>query len=301
MRILIAGGSGVIGTRLIPGLIAAGHVVTATTRRRATVPQLERLGATGMVMDAFDAGGACAVVDAASPDLIIHELTDLTFYDRDANAQLRREGTTNLVAAAKAAHVERMMVQSNAFSYVPGDTPASEDALLVLGSAVVEMEETVARMPHATMLRYGMLYGPDTWYDLGDRISDEIATGRLPATPTITSFVHIDDAVAATVQAVGWPDGAYNIVDDEPASAIEWMPVYAARIGAPYPRLTALPDGAVPSRGASNAKARAAGWTPAHRSWRNGFPHATGLRSQELRPSTSWIWPSPPTTPLRPP
>jgi len=271
MRILIAGGSGVIGARLIPALVAAGHDIAATTRRPSTVAQLEQLGATGMVMDAFDAAGVATVVTAAAPDLIIHELTDLTFYDRDANAQLRRKGTANLVAAAAGAGVERMMVQSIAFSYIPGDTPADENTPLLPGSAVAEMEALVARLPHATMLRFGMLYGPDTWYDLGNRIFDEINTGSLPATPAITSFVHIDDAVAATVDAIGWPDGAYNIVDDDPAPATEWMPEYATRIGAPPPRREPLADGAALGRAASNTKAHAHGWTPAYPSWRDGF------------------------------
>jgi nucleoside-diphosphate-sugar epimerase len=274
MRILIAGGSGVIGARLIPALITAGHDVVATTRRMVTVPRLQRQGATGMVMDAFDAAGVRAVTAAVAPDLVIHELTDLTFYDRDANALLRREGTANLVAAAEAAGVSRMMVQSIAFAYVPGDTPAGEDIPLRPGSAVAEMEGLVSRLPHATMLRYGMLYGPDTWYDLGGRISDQIAGGQLPATPAITSFVHIDDAVTATVQAIGWPDGAYNIVDDEPAPGTVWMTVYAAGIGSPRPRVESLPDGAAPGRGASNAKACSAGWTLVHPSWRDGFPRA---------------------------
>jgi nucleoside-diphosphate-sugar epimerase len=169
-----------------------------------------------------------------------------------------------------------MMVQSIAFAYVPGDTPASEDTPLQPGSAVAEMEGLVSRMPHATMLRYGMLYGPDTWYDLGGRISDEIAHGRLPATPAITSFVHINDAITATVHAIDWPDGAYNIVDDEPAPGTVWMPFYAAGIGAPRPSSEPLPDGARPGRGASNTKARTAGWTPAYPSWRDGFPHSPG-------------------------
>jgi nucleoside-diphosphate-sugar epimerase len=224
------------------------------------------------VADAFDAPRLAAVVTDAAPDLVLHQLTDLSDYDTEANARLRRTGTANLVAAAEGAGVERMMVQSIAWAYSAGDAPAVEDDPIEPGSAVETMEDLVRRMPRSTVLRYGMFYGPGTWYAPGGRMANSVAAGLVPATPAITSFVHIDDAVTATVQAIEWPDGAYNVVDDEPAPATEWLPVYAAGLGGPSPNITDLPEGTPRGRGASNAKARAAGWVPEYASWRAGFP-----------------------------
>lgn len=116
-----------------------------------------------------------------------------------------------------------------------------------------------------------MLYGPGTWYERGGRIARQVAEGALAATPAVTSLVHVDDAVAATVLAIGWPDGVYHVVDDEPAAGTEWLPVYAAAIGAPAPPSAPLAPGAPAGRPISNAKARAAGWSPAYASWRVGF------------------------------
>lgn len=273
MRVFLAGGSGLIGSRLIPVLAAAGHDVVATTRRTENLGLLRERGAHGVVVDVYDAPHLAAVVREAGPDLVLHELTDLSDYDTDANARLRRDGTANLVAAAEAAGVERMMVQSIAWAYASGAGPAVEDDPLEPGSAVEAMENLVCRMPHATVLRYGLFYGPGTWYAPGARMANAVAAGLVPATPAITSWVHIDDVVRATVQALDWPDGAYNIVDDDPAPGTVWLPVYAAGLGAPAPQVTDLPEGRPRGRGASNAKARAAGWTPAYPSWRDGFPH----------------------------
>ncbi|MDQ0815188.1 nucleoside-diphosphate-sugar epimerase [Streptomyces sp. B3I7] len=272
MRVFLAGGSGVIGSRLIPALAKAGHDIVATTRRAENLDHLRERGARGVVVDVYDAPRLAAVVKEARPALVLHELTDLSDFDTEANARLRRAGTANLVAAAEAAGVDRMMVQSIAWAYDAGDTPATEDEPIAPDSAVEAMEGSVRRMPHATVLRYGMLYGPDTWYAPGARMANAVAAGLMTATPAITSFVHIDDVVAATVEAIDWPDGAYNIVDDEPAPATEWLPVYASGLGAPAPGVAELPEGAPRGRGASNAKARAVGWVPQYKSWREGFP-----------------------------
>ena len=271
MHILLAGGTGVIGSRLLPALVSAGHEVTATTRRTASLSRIRDRGARGVVVDVYDELRLTSVVAEAAADLVMHQLTDLSDADIDANARLRRTGTANLVAAARAAGVQRMMVQSIAWAYEEGPAPATGEDPLRSGSSIEAMEQLVGRLPHATMLRYGMLYGPGTWYASSGRTARAVAAGRLRATPAITSFVHIDDVVAATVQAVAWPDGAYNIVDDEPAPATQWLPAYAAAIAAPAPRVAALPPGAPIGRAAANTKARSAGWEPTYRSWREGF------------------------------
>jgi nucleoside-diphosphate-sugar epimerase len=271
MRIFLAGGTGIIGRGLIPTLVSAGHDVVATTRRADKLAELAELGAHGVVVDVYDAERLASAVKDAAPDLILDELTDLSEYDTDANARLRREGTANIVAAAKSAGVERMLVQSIAWIFPDGEAPATEDDPIVPGTAVDEMEQLTRTLPHATVLRYGMLYGPGTWYAPGGRIANAVVAGQLPATEAITSFAHIDDVVAATVQALDWPDGTYHVVDDEPAAGTEWLPVYAEALGAPEPKRQPLPAGASRGRPISNAKAKASGWRPIHPTWRDGF------------------------------
>lgn len=274
MRILLAGGSGVIGSRLIPALLAHGHDIVATSRRRENVSFLDSLGAHGVAVDAYDSPHLAAVVRDAAPDLIMHQMTDLSDFDLDANARLRRAGTANLVAAAQSAGVGRIIAQSIAWAYEAGDTAATETVPLVPDTAVAVMESNLLQMPRMTVLRYGRFYGPGTWYAADGRIANAARAGLLQATPAIASFLHIDDAVAATVQAIGWPDGTYNIVDDEPAPALVWAPFFARGVGAPIPHAVPLPAHEVRGRPVSNDKARRAGWTPMHPTWRIGFPNA---------------------------
>lgn len=202
-RILLAGATGVIGRRLLPELVAAGHEVVGTTRSAERIPAIEATGAAGAVLDVFDPAATAAVVAAATPDLILHELTDLGAGDRATNARLRREGTANLVAAARAAGVGRMIVQSIAWSVEPG-------------SAVDEMERRARDLLHATILRYGLLYGPATWYP--DRAAASSAA--------VAELVHVDDVATATVRSLSWPDGTYTIADDRPA--MDWTPAHPA-------------------------------------------------------------------------
>nr|WP_300047071.1 NAD(P)-dependent oxidoreductase [uncultured Nocardioides sp.] len=271
MRIFLAGGTGVIGRRLMPALVDAGHDVVATTRHAGNIDRIARLGGRGVVVDVYDAPRLGEAVGEAAPDLVVHQLTDLRLFDTEATARIRREGTAHLVSAARESGVSRILVQSIAWAYQDGDGLADEDEPVEAGSAVAAMEDLARTLARPTILRYGWWYGPDTWYAEGGRIADAVAEGLLPATRTVNSLVHIDDAVAATVAAIDWPAGAYNIVDDEPAPATEWLPSYAAAIGAPPPRSTTWSSGSPGGRGASNAKARAAGWIPTHASWRSGF------------------------------
>ncbi|MDP3951971.1 NAD(P)-dependent oxidoreductase [Microbacterium sp.] len=277
MKILITGGSGVIGSRLLRAFISEGHEVVATTRHQDNVQFIEDRGARGVAVDAYDAPHLTAVVREAAPDVIVHQLTDLSDFDLEANARLRRAGTANLVLAARAVGVERIIAQSISWAYEPGDTPAVENDPLVADTAIAVMENHLRKMPRATVLRYGRFYGPGTWYAADGRIANAAAAGLLLATPAIASFIHIDDAVAATVQSVDWPDGAYNIVDDEPASAATWVPEFARGLGAPVPRPVPLPAGEPLGRGASNEKARQVGWVPKHPTWRDDFPNTVEL------------------------
>ena len=277
MRIFLAGGSGVIGRRLVPALVEAGHEVVATTRRAESLEQITSAGGTGVVVDVYDAERLAELVDQVAPDLVMHQLTDLRCFDTDATARIRRVGTRNLVAAAQRAGVGRILVQSIAWAYADADGPAEEADPIDESSVVATMEALARQLAAATILRYGWWYGPDTWYAEGGRVAGAVAEGLLPATRTVNSFVHIDDAASATLQALDWPPGVYNIVDDEPAPATEWLPIYAASIGAPPPTSSLWTGWCPCGHGASNAKARAAGWTPRYPTWRAGF-RAEGAR-----------------------
>ena len=305
MKVFVAGASGAIGRPLLPRLVAAGHEVTGMTRRPERVEEIRAAGAAGVVCDAFDAVGLRAAVGAAAPEVVIHLLTALPqrFNPRSdylsATNRVRTEGTRNLVAAARAAGARRLLAEGVAFMYAPeGDWVKDEEAPLVepaegrLGSgraALADLEEQVlgAEGIEGFVLRYGWLYGPGTYYAADGSLADDTRRRRSPIVGAGTgtfSFVHVDDAAAATVAAVdrGAP-GAYNVVDDEPAPMREWAPVYAQALGARPPRRAPvwlarlfagadLAQSALTMRGASNAKARRElGWQPAHPSWRQGF------------------------------
>ncbi|GAA3220143.1 NAD(P)-dependent oxidoreductase [Actinocorallia longicatena] len=272
MKILVAGATGVVGRSLVPRLVAAGHEVSGTTRRRAKAGLLEELGAHPVVVDVLDARRLRKAVKAEKPDVIIHQLTDLSAEDFAANGLLRIDGTRNLVEAAHSAGVQTMIAQSIAWLYVKGEAPAVEsdalDGTLPPYKGVAALEEAVADMPRGIVLRYGALYGPGTWYAPGGAIAARVQAGELNTSPAWTSFVHVDDAAAAAVAALDWEPGVVNIVDDEPATSNEWLPLYAEALGGPEPR--AGRHAAATGRPASNAKARSLGWEPRYTSWRTG-------------------------------
>ncbi|GGM82054.1 NAD-dependent epimerase/dehydratase family protein [Dactylosporangium sucinum] len=279
MRILVAGATGAIGRQLVPQLLDAGHDVTGFSRTAGGIERIRGQGATAVQGDVFDRDGLRALVVAAAPDVVIHQLTDLAGADDAANSRLWREGTRNLVDAARQAGVGRFVVQSLAFAYVPGEEPADETVPLDTGATaepVRAMEEIVAEVDTAVALRYGTLYGPGTWYAPGGAVAAALKgepgakfLGSIVADRSVTSFVHVADAAGAAVDALGWPSGPVNIVDDEPAQGRAWLPVLAAAIGAPAPEES---DGRMPgARGASNRLARSRGWRPRYPSWRTSL------------------------------
>ncbi|MFA1537636.1 NAD-dependent epimerase/dehydratase family protein [Actinomadura monticuli] len=274
MKILLAGATGVVGRRLIPLLVQAGHEVAGTTRRTERAGLLRDLGAAPVVVDMLDGPAVRDAVAAERPDAVIHQLTDLSEEDFDANSQLRITGTRHLVDAARAAGVETMIAQSIAWLYVPGDAAAVEtdplDSSLPPYAGVAALEDAVGEMAHGVVLRYGALYGPGTWYAPDGAIAERVRAGTLRPAPSWTSFVHADDAASAALAALDWPAGAVNIVDDEPATTADWLPVYSAAIGAPHPG-SAGKHAASTGRPVSNAKALSLGWKPRVTSWRTGF------------------------------
>ena len=270
MHILVAGATGVVGRRIVPLLLARGHRVTGLTRSAARAQGLRSAGAEPAVVDVVEGSALTAAVQAAAPDVVMHQLTDLTAEDRAANARLRAVGTRNLVDAARAAGVPRIVAQSIAFGYEEGPGPATEDTPLrpdLLG--VPELESAVAELPEWVVLRYGLFYGPATWYAADAVMADRARAGELVADGNVTSFLHVDDAAAAAIAALDWPSGAVNVCDDEPAPGWDWVPAFCAAVGAPPPPHTAARTPG--ARGADNRRARALGWQPAVPSWRAGF------------------------------
>jgi len=270
MRILLAGGAGAIGRQLTPALAAAGHQVWATSRSAAKARTLEADGAHPLVMDVYVPDSVEAAFESARPDAVIHQLTDLSAYDLDANSRIRIEGTRILVDAAKRHGVGRMVAQSISWVVPDGDALATESEPFRKGlmPGVAELESAVLELPEGVVLRFGQFYGPGTWRSSRAAQSEATLERALAPMTEVGSFVHVADAASATVLALGWPHGVVNIVDDEPARANEWMPVLAAALGTTPPPVPAgLPHG----RPVSNALARGRGWTPRFPSWREGF------------------------------
>ena len=312
MRIFLAGATGAIGRQLVPLLVSDGHDVTGATRSPTKVDALRAAEAEPVVLDALDAAAVRTAVADAKPDVVIHELTalpqriDPRKMERDfaLNDRLRSEGTRYLVDAAQAAGARRIIAQSIAFAYAPGPPgtvhvesdpllPASEahKSFRRSAQAMADLERSVLDAG-GLVLRYGYFYGPGSAITRTGSMGSDLARRRLPIIGRgsgVWSFVQIEDAAQATVAALsrGAP-GAYNIVDDEPASVAEWLPALAESLAAPRPlRVPALLARPLAGRygvaimtsaqGASNELAkRELGWQPRHRSWREGFRSALG-------------------------
>ena len=319
MRIFIAGATGVIGRPLVHRLIEKGHTITAMTRSQERAEGLAALGAEPTLCDVYDAQGVAEAVRKAAPEVVIHQLTALpsAIHPRRlekqlaANDRIRVEGTRNLVRAAVQAGARRLVAQSIAFAYAPqGGSVKSEDAPLWLDApwpwrrtveaiASLERQVTSAEGVEGVVLRYGYFYGPGTAYASDGSMAALARQRQFPVVGRGTgvfSFLHIDDAVEATVVALEGRPGIYNIVDDAPSSVRDWLPVYTEALGAPPPRrvfpfLARLAAGKhglytmTEQRGAANAKAKAElGWFPSYGSWRTGFPATLGATREPAAP-----------------
>lgn len=307
MRVLVAGATGVMGRQLVPRLAEAGHEVFAMIRKESDEAKVSELGAVPVIADALDRAAVDAAVREAAPDVVVHQLTaignvDPRHMERSfaATDRLRREGTDNLLAAARAAGVRRFVAQSNGgFTYARTGGPVKTEqdpldpspvrSMVSMLSALKHLEEAVlgADWAEGIVLRYGAFYGPGTSMAPGSEQFELIRTRKFPVVGDgggVWSFIHVADAAEATVAAVeNGRRGVYNIVDDEPAPVAEWLPELAAMLGARKPmrvprfigRLAAGSAGVVlmtELRGASNAKAkRELGWQPAHPTWRQGL------------------------------
>jgi nucleoside-diphosphate-sugar epimerase len=311
MRVLVAGASGAIGTRLVPQLIDRGHEVIGTSRSSANTERVRALGAEPIALDLLDPGAVRKAVFAAEPDAIVHQATaladlrDFEHFDRSfaQTNRLRTEGTDALLAAASEAGGRRFVAQSFASArYARVGWPAKTEDDPLDPTPVPAMRETDAAMRYldrvvtdagGIALRYGGFYGA-----ANDGMLEPVRKRQFPIVGNgggVSSFIHLDDAAAATVLALEHDKaGIYNIVDDEPAAMREWLPVLANVLGAKPPRRfprwlarlfagEALVMMATESRGASNAKAkRELGWTLRYPSWRQGFVAAYAPTSRQV-------------------
>jgi nucleoside-diphosphate-sugar epimerase len=314
MKVFVAGATGALGKPLVTQLVRRGHEVTGMTRSDSKQDSLRELGARPVVADALDPDAVARAVAEADPDVIVHQLTAISAMnprrmERDfaATNRLRTEGTDHLLAAGRAVGVKRFVAQSFApwpYARTGGPVKSEEDPLDTTPptqvrttlEAIKYLEQAVtgADWTEGIALRYGGFYGPGTSLGLdpvGEQI--EMIQGRkFPVAGKGTgvwSFIHIEDAAAATVEAVEHGKrGVYNIVDDEPAAVSEWLPELAKAVGAKPPRhvplwLARLFGGEVATimmrdlRGSSNEKAkRELGWRPRYPSWREGFARGLG-------------------------
>ncbi|CAM5187003.1 2-alkyl-3-oxoalkanoate reductase [Castellaniella defragrans] len=294
MKIFVAGATGAIGLPLVRSLLDRGHTLFGMTRSQASADKLSSMGAVPVIVDVFDVEKLNAALRDVSPDVVVEELTSLPKVNtpelRRASAaahnRVRVEGGQNVQTAAIAAGVKRYVAQSSAFWAEPGPGLCDESVPFALHvdapgvvSGATALKEVESRVLGAsefvgTILRYGFFYGPGTWYqESGGSAADDVRAGRFPIIGEgagVWSFVHIDDAVAATVAAVESKDparAAYHITDDEPSPVRVWLPAYARHLGAPAPKVVSVGDALAAAgkdavyygtqlRGASNKRAR---------------------------------------------
>jgi 2-alkyl-3-oxoalkanoate reductase len=289
MRILIAGATGAIGRPLIRCLTANRHSVFALARSPESSRAAAELGAEPVIADVLDGASVKAAVTRVRPDVIINELTSLprhyTAEEMKAAAErdhkVRSEGNANLLVALRNAGVRRYLLQSSGFWYAPGVGLADEQEpfafdgspdVAVGARRYAELEAAASGTSgvEVVSLRYGFFYGPGTWYNREDDMGEQVRQQQVPVIGDgqgVWSFVHIDDAAAATAAALECAPGAYNVVDSDPAAQSLWLPAFALAVGAPAPPriteeealTTSGPDTvyyATRLRGASNEKAK---------------------------------------------
>ena len=289
MRVLIAGASGAIGRPLLRSLKRSGHQVFALARSPESAQALAEMGVEPVSADALEAASVNEAVRRIRPEAVINELTSLPRHYTPAemkaaaerDRKVRVEGNANLLAAMSDLGVCRYLLQSSGFWYAPGagladeSTPFIADAspgVAASARTYAELEARASRAPglEFVALLYGFFYGPGTWYTADGDMGQQLHRREVPiigAGQGIWSFVHIDDAAAATAAALECPPGAYNVVDDDPSPQHVWLPAFARTANAPAPpkiteqeaQASSGPDAvyyATCLRGASNEKAR---------------------------------------------
>lgn len=295
MRIFVTGATGVIGRRVVPMLVAAGHHVTAMVHSPAKSAALAKSGASPVQADLFDPVSLRKAMAGhhAAINLATHLPTGFGMFLPGAwseNDRIRRDGAANLVNAALAEGVSRLIQESFAPVYPDRGSEWIDEATPIApvryNRTVADAEASAARFTSrggiGTILRFGGLYGPDAW-----QTRDMIRYARRGWAPMpgsadayISSVSH-DDAASAVVAALGAQAGAYNVMDDEPMTHRGYVDALAEALGVASPRLPppwltflfgSVGEMLARSLRISNRKLRAeCGWAPQYRSVREGW------------------------------
>lgn len=277
-KIFVTGATGLIGTKLTKRLIEEGYEVAGLTTSEKGKEKLDNAGVKAYIGNILEYDTIEKSIGDFKPDIIMNEITDLKQVDMSANTKVRIDGTRNLVEAAIKHDVPHIQSQSIAFVYEAGDTLATEETSLdydasgdrkITVDGVEGLEKESARLNKYVILRYGLLYGPGTWYGKGGMIYNQFINGEVTMTDGVQSFIHIDDAVETAIQALNFESGIYNVADDEPVKGDDWAKWYANELNV-TPTLNIEP--AAPfERGVTNKKFKDQGGKLIYTTWKDGM------------------------------
>lgn len=277
-KIFVTGATGLIGTKLTKRLLEEGYEVGGLTTSENGKEKLENAGVKAYIGDILKYDTIEDSISDFKPDIIMNEITDLKQVDMSANTKVRIEGTKNLVNAAIKHDVTHIQSQSIAFTYEGGEGLATENTPLdyhasgdrkITVDGVEGLEKETAKIEHHVILRYGLLYGPGTWYGKDGMIYNQFINHEVSMTDGVQSFIHIDDAVETAIQALNFDSGIYNVVDDDPVKGDVFAKWYANLLNV-NPNINIEP---APSfeRGASNKKFKEQGGTLIYTTWKDGM------------------------------
>ncbi len=267
-----------LGTKLTKRLIEEGYEVAGLTTSEKGKEKLDNAVVKAYIGNILEYDTIEKSIGDFKPDIIMNEITDLKQVDMSANTKVRIEGTRNLVEAAIKHDVPHIQSQSIAFVYEAGDTLATEETSLdydasgdrkITVDGVEGLEKESARLNKHVILRYGLLYGPGTWYGKDGMIYNQFINGEVTMTDGVQSFIHIDDAVEIAIQALNFESGVYNVADDEPVKGDDWAKWYANELNV-TPTLNIEP--AAPfERGVTNKKFKDQGGKLIYTTWKDGM------------------------------
>lgn len=277
-KIFVTGATGLIGTKLTKRLIEEGYEVAGLTTSEKGKEKLDNAGVKAYIGNILEYDTIEKSIGDFKQDIIMNEITDLKQVDMSANTKVRIEGTRNLVEAAIKHDVPHIQSQSIAFVYEAGDTLATEETSLdydasgdrkITVDGVEGLEKESARLNKHVILRYGLLYGPGTWYGKDGMIYNQFINGEVTMTDGVQSFIHIDDAVETAIQALNFESGIYNVADDEPVKGDDWAKWYSNELNV-TPTLNIEP--AAPfERGVTNKKFKDQGGKLIYSTWKDGM------------------------------
>ncbi|OHS37422.1 epimerase [Staphylococcus sp. HMSC62D11] len=278
VKIFVTGATGLIGTKLTQRLLEEGYDVAGFTTSEQGKQRLEAANVKAYIGDILKADTIEAAIADFQPEIIINQITDLKKVDMAANTKVRIDGSKNLIDAALKHHVKKVIAQSIAFTYEPGEGLATEETPLddhstgdrkITVEGVEGLEEQTARMDNYVVLRFGWLYGPGTWYGKDGMIYNQFIDGEVTLSDGVTSFVHLDDAVETSIQAKLIANGIYNVADDEPVKGSDFAQWYKQQLKV-NPKVNITPSEPF-ERGVSNEKFKSQGGTLQYKSWKDGM------------------------------